>query len=582
MSENYEQRPRRNASYNQANGINANGNRASRISENARYAQNSDSSGRYASPAGSSQSSRSRRSVQSNPYSRTSFTEDYSQYDRSNYSSRQNAGSRSASSQRTSSRSAGTRSAGSRATNSSNSRNNSANQRRESQDMDYTSTQYAAKAAREKRRKSKIPIVVGALVVILLVAGIGIFRYVSSISDNLHQGVTEEVRESLVETEYSKEPFYMLLMGTDESAERVEEGTYGVFRSDSMMLVRIDCQNKKATVVSLERDTLIDMGEYGYQKLNAATAFGGIPYAVEVVNELCGVEISHFATINFDGFAAMVDAVGGVEVDVPIEIDDDDAGGYLAAGKQTLNGQQALILCRSRNAYNDYGSGDYYRAANQRMVLSALADKILDADIGTIANTVTTLSQYVTTDFELTDIIGIAQAMRGIDMTSDIYTAMQPTYSVYEDGMWFDRTYEDEWATMMERVREGLSPTEDDVVDATGTVMASSGSGTSIGGSSANVYTNSKSGTVTVWNGNGGSGIASSGGLAIGNMGYDVETGNADSYDYEDTLIIFNDASLRHDALAIAQQLGCGKLYLNNGEYSFSSDFLVILGSDYS
>lgn len=577
MSENYEQRPRRNASYNQATGNSANGNRASRISENARYTQNSASSGRYASSAGSSQSSRSRRSMQSNPYSRTSYTEDYSQYDRANYFSRQSSSSRNSSSQRTN-----LRAASSRAANSANSRSGAARQHRESQDVDYTSTQYAAKAAREKRKRSKIPIIAGALVVILLVAGIGIFRYVSSISDNLHQGVTEEVRESLVETEYSKEPFYMLLMGTDESAERVAEGSYGVFRSDSMMLVRVDCQNKKATVVSLERDTLIDMGEYGYQKLNSASAFGGIPYAIEVVNELCGVEISHFATINFDGFAAMVDAVGGVEVDVPIEINDDDAGGYLAAGKQTLNGQQALILCRSRNAYNDYGSGDYYRAANQRMVLSALADKILDADIGTIANTVTTLSQYVTTDFELTDIIGIAQAMRGIDMTSDIYTAMQPTYSVYEDGMWFDKTYEDEWATMMKRVREGLSPTEDDVVDATGTVMASSGSGTSIGGSSANVYANSKSGTVTVWNGNGGSGVASSGGQTIGNMGYDVETGNADSYDYENTLIIFNNASLRHDALSIAQQLGCGKIYLNNGEYSFSSDFLVILGSDYS
>ncbi|MCG5014988.1 LCP family protein, partial [Collinsella aerofaciens] len=89
-----------------------------------------------------------------------------------------------------------------------------------------------------------------------------------------------------------------------------------------------------------------------------------------------------------DGFKDIVDALGGVEVDVPMEIDDEDAGGHLDAGLQTLSGDQALILCRSRHAYDEYGDGDSYRAANQRLVLSAIAKKILSADVATMASTV--------------------------------------------------------------------------------------------------------------------------------------------------------------------------------------------------
>ena len=84
-----------------------------------------------------------------------------------------------------------------------------------------------------------------------------------------------------------------------------------------------------------------------------------------------------------------MDALGGVEVDVPMEINDDDGRRLRSsAGLQTLNGDQALILCRARHAYDDYGDGDRYRAANQRLVLSAIAKKVLASDPATMASTV--------------------------------------------------------------------------------------------------------------------------------------------------------------------------------------------------
>ncbi len=110
-------------------------------------------------------------------------------------------------------------------------------------------------------------------------------------------------------------------------------------------------------------------------------------------------------------------------------IDDEDAGGHVDEGLQTLNGDQALILCRARHAYDEFGPGDEYRAANQRLVMSAIAKKLLSADAASMASTVQALSKYVTTDLGVTDIIGLAQAMQGLDPSTDIYSAMEPTTS---------------------------------------------------------------------------------------------------------------------------------------------------------
>ena len=432
-------------------------------------------------------------------------------------------------------------------------------------------------AAPEKKKASIGKRIALALLILLLLIGGGIAIYVNVISGNLHKGVTQDVRNALVKTEYSKEPFYMLLLGTDESQERATDETYGgSFRSDSMMLARIDCPNKKVTLISLERDTLLDMGDAGWQKLNAASAIGGPAYAIEMVSKMAhNTPISHYALIDFDGFCDVVNALGGIDVDVPIEIDDDDAGGYLAAGPQTLNGDQALILCRSRHAYEEYGSGNSYRSANQRMVLSAIAQKILASDIGTIASTVGTLSKYLSTDLGINDIIGIAQALRGLDMSSDMYTAMQPTTSLYEDGMWYNMCDEPEWKEMLNRVNQGLPPTETDVVDATG-------SGQALGGSSANEFLNKKSGTVVIRNGGAPAGSGGKVGEVISAMGYTTDIANANSSDFDETVIVYQAADKRSEDMDIAQAMGIGRVVKNDaGEYLMNGDFLVVLGSDY-
>ena len=439
-----------------------------------------------------------------------------------------------------------------------------------------------AKTHKAKRHGKAFYALIATLAVVLIGAGAA-FAYVNVLSGNFRSGLGD-TSKYLVKTSLTQ-PFYMLLMGTDGSAERDESGDFGdSYRTDSIMLARIDPVNKKVTLVSLHRDTMIDYGdEYGVNKLNAAHVFGGPELSVKTVSKLAGVDISHYAEINFDGFREIVDALDGVEVDVPMTIDDEDAGGHLDAGLQTLNGDQALILCRARHAYDEIGPGDEYRAANQRLVMAAIAKKLLSADVATMASTVQTLSKYVTTDLGVTDIIGLAQNMQGLDPSTDIYSAMEPTTSKYIDGVWYEVNNTEEWKAMMKRVDAGLSPTEGNVVDqVSGTILATTGDGSASSAGEAGSGGAVKSGgTVAIRNGNGVSGAGLDAAERIQGLGYSVNTSNADNFDYAKTIVVYETAAEKEYAEAIVSKLGVGEAVQNDNTYLFEEDFLIVLGADW-
>ena len=435
-------------------------------------------------------------------------------------------------------------------------------------------------ASRKKPRVSAFKVIIIAIVAVVVIGAGAAFAYVSNISNNLHEGVDQELRDALVHTDMANEPFYMLLLGTDASDDREETGeTDGVYRSDSMMLARIDPQNKKATLISIGRDIMVDLGpEYGEQKINAAYAFGGAPLAVEAVSKLAGVPISHYAEIDFDGFKAMVDSLGGIEIDVPMKIDDWMAGGVVEAGYQTIDGNSALVLCRARNAYADSATRpDDMRTANQRLVLGAIARKLLASDIATIASSVSAMSEYVTTDLELNDIIGLAQAMRGLDPDTDLYTASVPATSQYINDVSCDFVVDKEWKAMMDRVKAGEPPLEEAVVDeATGTVLATAGNGTT---STAEKYA-----SVIVKNATGIDGLAAEVRKKLMDAGFvnvmygDVTPG----YSYPETLVLYNDPGRAREAEEIVKIIGQGRAEENDGSYLLvDCDLMVIIGDDW-
>jgi len=455
--------------------------------------------------------------------------------------------------------------------------------------------------AQDRRRKKRKRIALGALAAVLVLAlgGVGMaFAYINQIESNFSEDITPEVQEALEKpADYEGGTFYMLLMGTDKSKER-EKGEYAgdTFRSDSMILTRVDPENKKVTMVSLHRDTETEIEGYGMQKLNASYAFGGPAGAIKAVSQMAGVPISHYAEINFDGFKDVVDALGGIEVDVPMEIDDKRAGGHVDSGKQTLSGDQALILCRARHAYDEYGDGDRYRAANQRLVLGAIAKKILSSDVATMASTIEALSQYVTTDFKIADILALANSLQGLDPSKDIYSAMEPTISEYRNETWYEQLDVEAWNTMMNRVKQGLPPTETDQVDElNGTVLASAGDGA--GGTSdqetgvqaadgtsttGKTFGETRTGIVTIKNGNGVNGVGAEALERIKPFGYTADASNANSFSYDETVVVFDTTDQRAYAEELIDALGCGRAVQNkNGEYVYEGDFLILIGSDW-
>ena len=444
-------------------------------------------------------------------------------------------------------------------------------------------TSYAP--APKKSRGKRIVLVAVVAILVLVASGAGIaYAYMNNVVGNLHSGVDQELRNALVKTDMANEPFYVLLLGTDQSEQRDEEGELdGIYRSDSIMLARIDPVEKKVALVSIPRDTMVKLGEYGTQKINAARAFGGPALAVEAVSNLAGVKISHFAEINFDGFQAIVDSLGGIEVDVPVAIDDWDAGGSLDAGLQTLNGEQALVLCRSRNTYTYLvADPDLMRAANQRTVLSAVARKLLASDVATIASTVSSVSKYVTTDLELNDIIGIAQTMKDLDPAADIYTATMPGKSEYVyatpeiDEGYYEIVDDKAWAKMIDRMNQGLPPSESaQVEERTGTVLATAGEGS--------VDKSEKAALVDVKNGTKRDGLAKKAKKLLNDAGFiHVSAGQAeDKFKYPQTLVIYDSEDQAYEAELIAKTLGQGKAALNDGSYLFEADFMVIIGEDW-
>lgn len=392
-----------------------------------------------------------------------------------------------------------------------------------------------------------------------------------------------DMSEVLVQAELTKEPFYMVLLGTDESLDRNENNsTDGVYRTDTIILARVDAPNKQATLVSMQRDTQVNLPGHGVQKLNAAYTFGGPPLAVSTVADIAGVGIAHYALIDMNGMQDVVNALGGIEVNVPMEIWDDDAGGHLEAGPQTLDGWQALILCRARNAYADYGNGDMYRAANQRLVIQAIAKKILASDPLTIANTINALSGAVKTDLTVNEIIALAQAFEGLDTENNLWTGNMPTESIYEDDLWYEIILEPEWQNMMERVKAGLPPTEDSYVDPlSGTVLANAGNQGASGQSGGDLAM--RTGVIAVRNGSGVDGLAATVQRRLEMLGYTVsDIGNADADDYDQTVVVYEDDSRAEEAALIVADLGEGRVVKNDYEYIMSEDFLVVIGKDYA
>ena len=334
---------------------------------------------------------------------------------------------------------------------------------------------------RKKRKKhgkaKKVRLIVLAVIVALCVAvGAAAALYMNSISDSMKMDSQQQSELDTVLSESTvQEPYYVLLLGSDARANDTAS------RSDTIILARIDANVGKATLVSIPRDTKVEIEGHGTQKINAAYAFGGPAGAVEAVENMSGVEISHYAEIHFDELEKAVDQLGGIWVDIPESNDQTGAsntGVELNAGMQRLNGEQALAFARERYGYNE---GDFQRAENQRIIVQAIADTVLSLPPTELPGAVQSLANCISTDYSLDELVNLAQTFQQAEHYY-FYSAMVPSTTKTIDGVSYTITLEDEWADMMQMVDTGQDPSKANVLTKnTQAVESGEDSGTDVG-----------------------------------------------------------------------------------------------------
>jgi len=169
-----------------------------------------------------------------------------------------------------------------------------------------------------------------------------------------------------------------LLVGSDsrqgltpeQQAELGTGGDIGNGHTDTIMLVHMPApwSDAPTTMVSIPRDSYVEIPDYGTDKINASFAVGGAPLLAQTVEQATGLRLDHYAEVEFDGFARLVDAVGGVTMCPPEPISDPLAGIDLPAGCQKLDGPNALGYVRTRAT----ARADLDRMVNQRQFMSTL------------------------------------------------------------------------------------------------------------------------------------------------------------------------------------------------------------------
>lgn len=239
------------------------------------------------------------------------------------------------------------------------------------------------------------------LVLFLAVVGMGAKLYwdVSKSMDKTYETV-ERSKKSQVNLN-NKEPFSVLLLGIDTGDDgRVEQG-----RSDTTIVATVNPRDKQTTLVSLARDTYVDIPGQGKQdKLNHAYAFGGASLAMDTVENYLNIPINHYVSINMAGLKELVNAVGGIEVNNNLTFSQD---GYdFTIGKISLDGEQALSYSRMR--YED-PNGDYGRQERQRKVIEGIVQKVLSLNsVSNYQEILTAVSDNMKTDLSFDDMKKIA------------------------------------------------------------------------------------------------------------------------------------------------------------------------------
>lgn len=193
--------------------------------------------------------------------------------------------------------------------------------------------------------------------------------------------------------------------------------------TDTIMLGVFDTKARQASLISIPRDTVVYQNGK-YRKINSTYA-GGEEAVVEAVHDLLGIPVDYWVSVNLKAFSSIVNQIGGVYFDVPVDMDYEDPYQdlyiHISAGYQLLDGKKAEGVMRCRSCY---ANADIGRTATQRAFLVALAKQtITPSNVGNVTSLINTFSKYVRSNMPLNDMVWFGTQAIGMDLDTALNTS---------------------------------------------------------------------------------------------------------------------------------------------------------------
>ena len=291
------------------------------------------------------------------------------------------------------------------------------------------------KEDKKKNKKHTLRKVLLTLLLIIIVIGIIFFIHVQKNGGGL-KGIVTTVIGSSAEKEKELQDIYLLVMGKSENM------------TDTIMVVKYSAKNQSASMLSIPRDTFTGDDEKrarASDKINSKYINGGAQDTLKEVNELTGLNIRYYLIVDTKALRDLVDAIGGVEFDVPIDMDYDDVTQalhiHVKKGLQLLNGEQAegVVRFRHNNNYTSYpvsyGDNDLGRMRTQREFLKILLKQLMKpANITKINNLLKIAQEEVETNIDWNTAKGYVPSLFGFN-TNNLVTNALPGEAKYANGV---------------------------------------------------------------------------------------------------------------------------------------------------
>ncbi len=255
----------------------------------------------------------------------------------------------------------------------------------------------AKRRGRGRRTHTVAKVLLSSVLVLGMVTGLGVTFLYRHLNGNLDvvdvTGQLGEDRPDEVEVEGPKDPINILVMGSDTregSGNKIDGEAAGPGLSDTTILIHLAADRQSAYGVSIPRDSLVERPEC-FDKdgdsipgatsamWNAAFATGGPACTIRQFEQLTGIRINNYVVVDFNGFQDMVDAIDGVEVCVPQDINDQAHGIVIKAGTREISGKEALSYVRVRHVEGTDGS-DIQRIKRQQAFIAAMANKVMSGN----------------------------------------------------------------------------------------------------------------------------------------------------------------------------------------------------------